>query len=148
MSKQVFWLVATIFFGTAVGAEAQQNTKIPRIGILLFISPAASSSSIAAFQKGLRDIGYEEGKTIAIEYLYAEGKTERLPDLAAELVRLKVDVIVSAGIQPSQAAKQATKTIPIVFAGVGDPVGWGLIDSLAHPGRNLTGFTNFSPELS
>ena len=148
MTKKIFWVLGTLFFVTAFGAEAQQTAKISRIGVLLVNSSAASSSSTEALRQGLREIGYEEGKNIAIEYRYAEGKTERLPELAAELVRSKVDVIVSAGIQPSRAAKQATKTIPIVFPGVGDPVGWGLVDSLARPGGNLTGFTNFSPELS
>ena len=147
MKKKILWLLA-IFFVTAFGAEAQQAAKIPRIGFLLASSSAASASLIAAFRQGLRELAYEEGKNVTIEYRYADGKMERLPELAAELVRLKVDVIISQGIQPSQAAKQATKTIPIVFPGVGDPVGFGLIDSLARPGGNLTGFTNFSPELS
>ena len=148
MTKKIFWLLATVFFTTFFGAEAQQPAKIPRIGVLLASSPTAASSLIAAFRQGLLELAYEEGKNITIEYRYANRKMERLPELAAELVRMKVDVIVSQGIQPSQAAKQATKTIPIVFPGVGDPVGWGLIDSLARPGGNLTGFTNFSPELS
>jgi putative tryptophan/tyrosine transport system substrate-binding protein len=128
-------------------AEPQQSTKVARIGFLSASSPSADSS-IAAFRQGLRELGYEEGKNIAIEYRYAEGRMERLPDLAAELVRLKVGVIVSPGIQPSRAAKQATTTIPIVFPGVGDPVAWGLVESLARPGGNVTGMTNFSPELT
>jgi putative tryptophan/tyrosine transport system substrate-binding protein len=137
-------LVLTLSFS----AEAQQPAKIPQIGFLLASSPSTSAFGIAAFRQGLRELGYEEGKNITIEYRYAEGKMERLPELAVELVRLKVDVIVSTGIQPSQAAKRATTMIPIVFPGVGDPVGWGLIDSLSRPGGNITGLTNFSPELS
>jgi putative ABC transport system substrate-binding protein len=148
MTKKIFWLLATVFFTTFFGAEAQQPAKIPRIGVLLASSPTADSSLIAALRQGLLELAYEEGKNITIEYRYADGKMERLPELAAELVIMKVDVIVSQGIQPSQAAKQATQTIPIVFPGVGDPVGWALIDSLARPGGNLTGFTNFFPELS
>ena len=141
MKKQILGLtLSAVLFALCSSVEAQQATKVPRIGFLSASSPSASSS-IAAFRQGLRELGYEEGKNIAIEYRYAEGRMERLPDLAAELVRLKVDVIVSPGIQPSRAAKQATTTIPIVFPGVGDP-------GLARPGGNITGSTNFSPELT
>jgi putative ABC transport system substrate-binding protein len=129
-------------------AEAQQSTKISRIGFVSGRnnpSPTAPDSNVEAFRRGLRELGYVEGKNIAIEYRFADGRNERLPDLAAELVRLKVGVIVSSAIQPSLAAKKATSTIPVVFAGVGDPVEWGLVDSLARPGGNITGLTNFFP---
>jgi putative ABC transport system substrate-binding protein len=101
-----------------------------------------------AFRQGLRELKYVEGKNIVIEERYAEGKAERLPALAAELVGLKVDVIVSGGSTPTRAAKEATKTIPIVMANEGDPVGSGFVASLAHPGGNITGLSNLSPELS
>ena len=114
-------------------ASAQESAKVSRIGLLLASSPSATAFYIPAFRKGLAELGYTEGKNIALVYRYAEGRMERLPDLAAELVRLNADVIVSQGIQPSQAAKQATTTIPIVFPGVGDPVAWGLVKSLLVP---------------
>ena len=149
MNPKSFWLITAILLVFLQRAEAQQPEKIPRIGFLLAGFPSGSSEQVAAFRRGLRELGYEEGKNVSIDVRYGEGKFERLPELAAELVRLKVDVIVSPGNQPSQAAKRATTTIPIVFPGVvGDPVGWGLVDSLAQPGGNVTGFTNFSPELS
>lgn len=148
-AKSVFgFALSTLLFALSVQVQAQRPAKIPRIGFLLASSPSTNAARIAAFRQGLRELDYEEGKNIGIEYRYAHGKMERLPELAAELVRLKVDVIVPQGIQPSQAAKSATSTIAIVFPGVGDPVGWGLIHSLARPGGNLTGFTNFSPALS
>jgi putative tryptophan/tyrosine transport system substrate-binding protein len=126
-------------------AEAQQAKKIPRIGLLV---PSSSDFTRKdAFLKGLRDLGYVEGKNIAIEYRYTEGELNRLPDLAAELVRLNVDVIVTAAISSVRAAKKATATIPIVFASVGDAVDSGLVSSLARPGGNATGLTFFAPEL-
>jgi putative tryptophan/tyrosine transport system substrate-binding protein len=148
MNPKFFWLITAILLASIHPAEAQQPAKIPGIGYLLAGFPSSTSDQVAAFRHGLRKLGYEEGKNVTINFRYAEGKLDRLPELAVELVRLKVDVIVSPGIQPSQAAKRATTTIPIVFPGVGDPVGWGLVISLARPGGNLTGFTNFSPELS
>jgi putative ABC transport system substrate-binding protein len=132
-------------------AAAQQPMKIPSIGFLssrASPTPTAPDSLLNSFRDGLRELGYIEGKNIAIEYRFAGGKNERLPSLAAELVRLKVDVIVSSALPSSQAAKQATATIPIVLNGVGDPVAWGLVESLARPGGNVTGLVNFSPELS
>ena len=125
-------------------AEAQQSGKIHRIGFLR--SAAPPESYIEAFRQGLRELGYLEGKNIVIEYRYAEGKSGRLPDLAAELVRLPVDVIVIDGQGATTAAKNATKTIPIVMQ-TGDPVGQGLIASLARPGGNITGLTSISAEL-
>ena len=129
-------------------AEAQQPKKVPRIGYLS-ARPATESARSEAIRQALREHGYIEGQNIATEYRYAKGKLDRLPELAAELVRLKVDVIVVAGGDPDiRAAKNATKTIPIVMVGAGtDPVEAGFIDSLARPGGNVTGLTNLGREL-
>ena len=127
-------------------AEAQQPKKVPRIGFLVASSPSFYSSRIEAFRKGLRELGYVEGKNIAIEYRFAEGKEDCLRELAAELVRLKVDIIVAAA--SAAAAKDATKTIPIVFAAAADPVASGIVASLAQPGGNVTGLTILAPELT
>ncbi len=129
-----------------LGASAQQAAKVPRIGYLSG-NLAANPHLPEAFRQGLRDLGYVEGRNVVIEYRDAEGKNERLPALAAELVALKVDVIVAGATPQSLAAKQATRTIPIVFAGAGDPVGSGLVTSLARPGGNVTGFSVFASEL-
>jgi putative tryptophan/tyrosine transport system substrate-binding protein len=129
-------------------AEAQQPSKIPRIGYLFGASLSADSARIPAFRQGLRELGYVEGENIIIEYRYAEGKFDRLPALAAELVRLKVDIIVTAGPIPTRAAKEATITIPIVMAQDSDPVANGFVASLARPGGNITGLSTFRPELS
>ena len=129
-------------------AQAQQPTKIPRIGFLTATSPSAVAARIEAFRQGLRELGYVEGKNIVIEWRYAEGKLDRLPALAAELVRLKVDVIVTAGPAATRAAKEATATIPIVMAQDNDPVGNGFVASLARPGGNITGLSTLAPELS
>ncbi len=144
----IFAIIFTFTFG-AVAAEAQQPKKVPRIGYLSPTDPASDSTRSGAIRLALRELGYVEGQNIAIEYRYAEGKVDRLPALAAELVRLKVDIIVVAGGDPLiSAAKNATKTIPIVMVGSGaDPVEAGLIESLAHPGGNITGVTNLGPEL-
>ncbi len=128
------------------GAKAQQPTKIPRIGFLGDIS--TQSSRLKAFRQGLRELGYVEGKNIIIEWRHHEGKVDRLPALAAELVRLKVDIIVTAGAPAARAAKEATVTIPIVMTQVGDPVGSGFVASLARPGGNITGLSTLAPELS
>ena len=127
-------------------AEAQQAGKVPRIGFLVASSPSFYSSRIEAFRQGLRELGYVEGKNIAIEYRFAEGKEDRLRELAAELVRLKVDIIVAAA--SASAAKDATKTIPIVFAASADPVASGIVASLARPGGNITGMTILATELT
>jgi putative ABC transport system substrate-binding protein len=150
-NRKWVWLLAialTFAVGGAV-AQAQQPKKIPRIGYLSSFDPATESARSDQIRLGLRELGYIEGQNIAIEYRYAQGKQDRLPELAAELVRLKVDIIVvSAGAMPIRAAKNATKTIPIVMAGGGiDPVSAGLVESLARPGGNLTGVTNLSREL-
>ena len=127
-------------------AHAQQPAKVRRIGFLFYGSPGPSPE-LDAFRQGLRELGYIEGQNITVEYRFASGRVERLPELAAELVRLKLDVIVTPGTPASVAAKQATGTIPIVFAGVADAVGAGLIASLARPGGNVTGLTSISAEL-
>jgi len=129
-------------------AEAQQQKKVPRIGFLVGASPSTNAARTEAFRQGLRELGYVEGKNIVIEYRYAEGKLDRLPDLAAELVRLKVDVIVTGGSQTTRATKQAASTIPIVMAQDNDPVGNGFVASLARPGGNITGLATLTPEIS
>ncbi|HKZ05669.1 MAG TPA: ABC transporter substrate-binding protein [Methylomirabilota bacterium] len=129
---------------TPRAAQAQQADKAPRIGWLSATSPADRPLLIDAFRQRLRELGWVEGQNIAIDYRYAEDRDDRLPDLAAELVRLKVDVIVSFGTQGVTAAKKATGTIPIVMIAVRDPVGTGLIASLARPGGNLTGVSGYA----
>jgi len=129
-------------------AEAQQPTKIPRIGFLLAVPASTISARLEAFRQGLRELGYVEGKNIAIEWRSTEGKADRLRTLAAELVRLKVDVIVSGGPPPTRSAKQATSTIPIVMGYDDDPVGSGFVARLAHPGGNITGLATLAPEIS
>ena len=128
----------------AVGA--QPAGKVPRIGFLFYGSPGPSPE-VDAFRQGLRELGYVEGQNIAVEYRFASGSVGRLPEMAAELVRLKVDIIVAPGTPQSIAAKQATSTIPIVFAGVADAVGAGLVTNLARPGGNITGLTSIGAEL-
>jgi putative tryptophan/tyrosine transport system substrate-binding protein len=127
-------------------ARAQQSGKIARIGVLTRYSDASVSAQIGAFRKALRDLGWVEGTSIGIEYRNAEGQVDRLPALAAELVGLNVDAIVTVGTPPTQAAKRATSNIPIVIAVSADPVGAGLIASLAHPGGNVTGLSLLAPE--
>jgi putative tryptophan/tyrosine transport system substrate-binding protein len=138
-------LVVAIQLAVGVIAEAQQPKKVPRIGYLG--SGSRSSAVVEAFQQGLRDLGYIEGQNIAIEYRSTEGMAERLPNLAAELVQLKVDIIVVSGSPSTQAAMNATKTIPIVMTNANDPVGIGLVASLAHPGGNVTGLSNVGSDL-
>ena len=142
-------LVAVILLTVAVATEAQQPKKVPRIGYLSNTDRAGESARSESIRLALRELGYIEGQNIAIEYRHAEGKRDRYPELAAELVRLKVDIIVVAGGDPLiRAAKNATKTIPIVMTGAGaDPVKEGLIESLARPGGNVTGITILSREL-
>jgi putative tryptophan/tyrosine transport system substrate-binding protein len=142
--------LCAVLFALCAPAEAQQPKKVPRIGYLS-VSDAANASSTGdeGIRSALRELGYVEGRNIAIDYRYSEGKPERAAELAAELVRLKVDIIVAAG-GPTwvQAAKNATKTIPIVMVGLGaDPVEAGLVESLAQPGGNVTGITNLGRDL-
>jgi len=136
--------LALVVAGAVV--QAQQPTKIPRIGYLGGAAPVSARRE--AFRQGLRDLGYVEGKNIIIEWRSGEGKADRVPGLAAELVRLKVEVIVTDGSGSTRSAKQATSTIPIVMAQDADPVGTGIVASLARPGGNITGLSNLRPELS
>ena len=129
-------------------AEAQQPKKVPRVGYLIGPSPSSFTARTEAFIQGLRDLGYVEGKNVVVEYRYAKQNLDRLPELAAELVRLKVDVIVSSGPVSTPPAKEATSTIPIVMAFDADPVGNGFVASLARPGGNITGLSTLAPELN
>ncbi len=137
-----------MLFALSLPAEAQQPTKIPRIGFLSATFPSTISVRTEAFRQGLREFGYVEGKNIIIEWRFAEGKADRLRELANELVHLKVDVIVTAGPTATRPAREATKTIPIVMGFDSDPVGSGVVDSLARPGGNITGLSTLAPELS
>ena len=141
-------LIAVTLLAVGVTAEAQQAKKVPRIGFLGTASPSFYAARTNALRQGLNELGYTEGKNIFIEYRYAEGKFDRLPDLAAELVGLKLDVIVAVPTPSVLAAKKASATTPIVFASVADPVASGLVASLARPGGNITGLTILNPELS
>jgi putative tryptophan/tyrosine transport system substrate-binding protein len=144
--RKAGFLSILVLLAVAVIVEAQQPAKILRIGILFLSSASGQSARIDAFRQRLRELGYVEGKNIVIEYRYADGKLERLPDLAAELVGLKVDVIVTVP-QAILAAQKASPTIPIVFALHPDPVGTGLVSSLARPGGNITGLSVMTPDL-
>jgi putative tryptophan/tyrosine transport system substrate-binding protein len=129
-----------------LAAGAQQAGKVYRVGFLFFGAPGLSAE-VDAFRQGLREFGYTEGQNVIIEYRFASGQVERLPELASELVRLMVDVIVTSNTPSAMAAKDATRTIPIVFAVVADPVGAGLIANFARPGGNITGLSSTSREL-
>ena len=129
-------------------AQAQQPTKVARIGILDPSTASGSAVLVDAFRQELSKLGWVEGKNISIDYRFAEGSRERLPELAADLIRLKVDLIVVTGVRAALAAKKGTTTIPIVFASAPDPVGLGLVASLARPGGNVTGLSNLAPELN
>jgi putative ABC transport system substrate-binding protein len=148
ISRRAF--TAAVAWGLAalpVATRAQpQPAKVPRVGFLGIASEAALTSRVEAFRAGLRELGYAEGKNLVIEYRWADGNYDRLPDLAADLVRLKVDVLVTSGTPGTLASKRATTTIPIVMAVTGDAVVAGLVASLARPGGNVTGSTVFGPE--
>ena len=149
MSKKILLsAVATLILASVFPGEAQQPKKVPRIGFQSAASPAAMTPRTAAFSQGLRELGYVEGKNIVIEWRYAEGKLDRLDEFAAEFVRLKVDVIVTAAPSSTRAAKKATSTIPIVMAWDNDPVANGFIASLARPGENITGLSSLAPEIT
>ena len=139
--------LAVFLLAGPLAAEAQAPAKVSRIGFLSVGSPTDNLFTLEAFQQGLRELGYVEGQNIAIEYRFAEGRPERLPVLAADLVRLKVAVIVTGSPPAPEAAKRATSTIPIVFAVIGDPVAQGLVASLAWPGGNITGLANLAQEV-
>jgi putative ABC transport system substrate-binding protein len=142
------FLVALILLAVAVIAEAQQPKKIPRVGFLIASSANSQEPRLEAFRQGLRQLGYIEGQNILIELRSGEGKAERLPVVAAELVQLKVDVIVSGGSTSTRAAKEVTETIPIVMTQDADPVASGFVASLARPGGNITGLSNLSSDLA
>ena len=149
MTKNVIFLaLCSLLLAPFSVVEAQQPKKIPRIGYLSGGFLSSESARTEAFRQGLRELGYMEGKNISIEYRFAEGKPDRLTEIAAELVDLKVDSIVTAGSTVTRAAKEATSTTPIVMTNEGDPVGTGFVASLARPGGNITGLSTFAPELS
>ena len=145
--KIVIRLLTAVLLTTVPLAEAQQAKKVPRIGFIVPGFPSTSQPNVDAFRQGLRELGYIEAQNIAVEYRYAEGSNDRLNDLAAELVRVQVDVIVTGSTIAVGAAKKLTGTIPIVMAGLGDPIGTGLVASLSRPGGNVTGLSSFGPEL-
>ena len=140
-------LIAALLFTVSI-AEVQQAKKVPRIGFLSASTSFSYSDRIKSLQQGLREHGYEDGKNITLEYKFADGKADRLHELASELVHLKVDVIVTAGPEATRAAKQATSTVATVMAQDNDPVGNGFVASLARPGGNITGFSQMAPEIA
>ena len=147
--KPIVVLLIGLTLASVRVVEAQQAGKVPRIGYLDSTGdPKTPQPSVEAFRQGLRDLGYIEGKNILVEYRYAAGMTDRMPSLVAELVQLKVDVVVVSALPAIRAAKQATKTIPIVMVTTQDPVATGLVDSLARPGGNITGLTRLTRDLS
>jgi putative ABC transport system substrate-binding protein len=149
MRANIFvWLLTTVLLATASPAQTQQPTRVARIAYLGGASPAPIAYRTEAFRQRLRELGYVEGKNVVFEFRYAEEKLDRLPALAAELVRLKVDVIVTAGGTSTRVAKEVTATIPIVMAQDNDPVGNGFVASLARPGGNITGLSTLAPEIS
>ena len=147
-SNFLFWLLITVLLTTTPAAHAQQPGKIFRIGFLDNSTASGSAVFVDAFQQELRRLGWIEGKNLSIEYRFAEQKNERLPELASDLVRLKVDLFVATATPVAVAAKRATTTIPIVMLTAGDPVAAGLIVSLARPGGNVTGLSSLSTELN
>ena len=141
--------VVAVLLAVAVIAQAQQPAKVPRIGYLSRTGDSKNPGpQVEGFRQGLRDLGYIEGKNILVEYRYIEGKSDSIPSIATELVQLKVDVLVLGPLPAIRAAKQATKTIPIVMVTTQDPVAAGFVDSLARPGGNITGLTTLQRELS
>jgi len=149
MNKRIFCIVlVAMLFVLCFPVQAQQQGKIPRIGYLTLASSSSNLPRREAFREGLRHLGYIEGQNINIEYRYADSRTERLSELVADLVRLEVAVIVAGGTQVNLATKKATGTIPIVMANADDPLGSGLVESLARPGTNVTGLSSMSLELS
>jgi ABC-type uncharacterized transport system substrate-binding protein len=151
MTRRTLGLLVTLplaILVVSLAVEAQPSAPVPRIGLLCLFSPAIGASMAESFRQGLRDVGYIEGQNIRIESRWAEGHHERLAELAADLVRLEVAVMVTESTPAALAAKQATQTIPIVTAAIGNPVAAGLVASLARPGGNVTGVTTFTSELS
>jgi putative ABC transport system substrate-binding protein len=148
VGKILVWLLTTVLLTTAPLAQAQQPKKVPHVAYLSASSASEALPRTEAFRRGLRGLGYVEGNNIVLELRYAEGKFDRLPALAAELVRLRVDAIVTAGPSVTRPAKEATAAIPIVMTNDSDPVGSGFVASLARPGGNITGLTSLAQELS
>src|SRR5262249_9463647 len=148
MSKITVLTLCAMLFALCHPVEAQQPKKVPRIGFLSPFSASALANRVEGFRQGLRELGYEEGKNIVIEYRYSDGQFDRLPNLAAELVSDNVDLVVTHGDAAIRALKQVSKTIPIVVGVTGDLVITGHAASLARPGRNITGFVDTSPDLS
>ncbi len=144
ISRRAFVAGLGAVLATPLAAEAQLPAKVYRIG---FVSPGAPATFIEGFRRGLQDLGYREGENIVVDYRSAEGRFDRLPDLAAELVHSRVDVIVAVVTQASLAAQKATGEIPVVIVGVADPVGVGLVHSLARPGGNITGTSSMAAEI-
>ena len=147
-TKFIGLILSAIFFIYSAPVHAQRPNKVPRIGYLAASTPAAHATRVAALRQGLKELGYLDGQNIAIEFRYGTGDTDRLFELAAELVRLNVDAIVTSGTEGAVAAKKATRTVPIVMATGDDPVAQGLVASLAKPGGNVTGLTTDAGELS
>ena len=145
--KILCFMLSAVPFALCMSADAQQPTKIPRIGILSLTQASVQKARIEAFRDALRKLGYVEGQNINIEYRYGNNKSERMPGLAAEMVHLNVDVIVTTGSSATRPAKEATTAIPIVMTSDNDPVGSGFVTSLARPGGNITGLTNISRDL-
>ena len=149
MSRRIFWCpLCALLFALSVLVEAQQPKKVARVGYLAAVSASADAPRLEAFRQGLRDLGYIEGQNIIIEFRHEDRGFQRLPELAAELVRLKIDVLVAVTTNAALAAQNTTTTIPIVFMGVTDPVTAGLVDSLPRPGGNSTGITNMAAILT
>lgn len=146
-SRLLIFIIATCILVVPVGARAQSTEPAARIGFLGNSNPELEANLVGPFRDGLRELGYVEGKTIHIEYRWAEGMYERFPALIEELIDSKVDVLVTAGTPATLAVKKATTTVPLVMVAVGDPVGTGIVKSLARPGGNITGLTSISPEL-
>ena len=147
LSCRAVLALSAVLLPLCLPANAQQSGKIWKIGVLVSTSRAQNTSREDNLWQGLRQLGYIDGKNVALEYRYADGQLDRLPELAAELVALNADVLVVSGTRAAVAAKQATSTIPIVLAGVGDPVQAGLVSSLSHPGTNVTGLSRLSPDF-
>lgn len=149
MRSRILWLVLCAALAAAGPlARAQQPKRIPRLGYLAAVSASADAPRLEAFRQGLRDLGYVEGQSILIDYRHESQDLQRLPDLAAELVRLDIDVLVAVTTNAAQAARKTTTTVPIVFMGVTDPIATGLAESLARPGGNSTGITNVAAVLT
>jgi putative tryptophan/tyrosine transport system substrate-binding protein len=147
-ARMLVYALLALILTTIHLADAQQTKKVPRIGFLGAVTPEDFPHLEEAFREGLREFGFIEGKTLVVEYRWAEGRAERLPEMAADLVRLKVDAIFAITSAAARAVKGATATIPVVFVGVSDPVRYGLVSSLARPGGNMTGLGHFTPELN